>query len=202
MDDKQKLYVFSDYVCPWCYLGQSKLKKVLKKINLKTELIHFPLHPETPTKGMELTKLFNCTKKELIKKNIFMEQLMSEENLNFKPRSHTFNSRLAQELGYWAEKIKNNYDIHDKIYNAYFFEQKNLSDLRVLIDIASSVGLDIVEAEKILHERTFKDNINTHWKISFESNVSGVPTYSLNGRYLVGAQSEENLIKFIVSQLN
>ena len=199
MDDKQKLYVFSDYVCPWCYLGQSRLKKVLKKINLKTELIHFPLHPDTPINGMELTKLFNCTKKDLISKNIYMEKLMSEENLNFKPRSHTFNSRLAQELGYWAEKIKNNHDIHDKIYNAYFFEQKNLSSLRVLIDIANSVGLDIVEAEKILHERTFKDNINKHWKTSFESNVSGVPTYSLNGRYLVGAQSEENLIKFIVS---
>ena len=75
MDDKQKLYVFSDYVCPWCYLGQSRLKKVLKKINLKTELIHFPLHPDTPINGMELTKLFNCTKKDLISKNIYMEKL-------------------------------------------------------------------------------------------------------------------------------
>jgi len=199
LDYNQKLYIFSDYVCPWCYIGQSRLKKIQKKTNFKTELIHFPLHPETPEKGTELTKLFDCTKKELIEKNNFMKQLMSEENLYFRARSHTFNSRLAQELGFWAEKIKNNYKIHDKIYHAYFYEQKNLSDLNVLLDIAKSADLDIFEAEKILYERTFKNNIDKHWQISLKSRVSGVPTYALKSRFLVGAQSEQNLLKFILS---
>ena len=42
------LQIFTDYVCPWCYLGQARLKKVISKYKIKLDIIHFPLHPDTP----------------------------------------------------------------------------------------------------------------------------------------------------------
>ena len=45
-----KLEVFTDYVCPWCYLGDSRVKKLKKIFNIDIQIIHFPLHPDTPKK--------------------------------------------------------------------------------------------------------------------------------------------------------
>ena len=42
------LQIFTDYVCPWCYLGQARLKKVISKYKIKLDIIHFPLHTDTP----------------------------------------------------------------------------------------------------------------------------------------------------------
>ena len=45
------LQIFTDYVCPWCYLGQARLKKVISKYKINLDIIHFPLHPDTPNGG-------------------------------------------------------------------------------------------------------------------------------------------------------
>ena len=45
------LQIFTDYVCPWCYLGQARLKKVISKYKINSEIIHFPLHPDTQKGG-------------------------------------------------------------------------------------------------------------------------------------------------------
>ena len=197
MDKLNTLYIFSDYVCPWCYLGHARLKKVLKEFKINTETIHFPLHPDTPYEGKKLTELFRCTEEDLSNKNNHMKYLMEEENLSFMPRTYTYNSRLAQELGYWAEKIKGKFEIHDKIYHAYFYEQKNLSDPEVLIEIIDAVNLDHSEAKIVLSERIYKDKIDKQWEISYQAHVSGVPTYYINKKTLVGAQTEENLISLL-----
>ena len=58
----QKLEVFTDYVCPWCYLGDSRIKKIKKRFKIDIQLIHFPLHPETPTEGKTLLELLDQPK--------------------------------------------------------------------------------------------------------------------------------------------
>ena len=63
------LQIFTDYVCPWCYLGQARLKKVISKYKINSEIIHFPLHPDTPKGGRNLLDLFGCSQKELNQKN-------------------------------------------------------------------------------------------------------------------------------------
>ncbi len=199
MDNQETLYIFSDYVCPWCYLGHSRLKKVLKKFKVDTEIIHFPLHPDTPHEGRKLTDLFRCTENDLSEKNNHMQKLMDEENLSFMPRTHTYNSRLAQEIGFWAEKIKGKFEIHDKIYHAYFSEQKNLSDPEVLFKIINSLNLSYSEAKKVISERIYKNDIDKQWETSYKVHVSGVPTYYIDKKVLVGAQTEENLITLVKS---
>src|SRR6056300_805602 len=107
-----KLEVFTDYVCPWCYLGDARVKKLKKAYEINIKLIHFPLHPDTPVEGRKLLDLFRSTKDDIDKKNQNMSALMKNEGLPFNDRVYTFNSRLAQEIGVWAEKLDHNTSIH------------------------------------------------------------------------------------------
>ena len=186
------LKVFTDYVCPWCYLGQARLKKVIKEYKIKLDIIHFPLHPNTPEEGRDLLDLFSCSQDELNKKNYMMSRLMNEENLEYKNREFTYNSRLAQELGYWGQFKYSNDIIHDEIYKSYFINKKNIYNIDILLKAASRAKLPQKEAKEILEKRIYKDIIDKHWEYSYKIGVTGVPTYILGTSYLVGAQQEKN----------
>ncbi len=186
------LQIFTDYVCPWCYLGQARLKKVISIYKIKLDIIHFPLHPDTPKEGRNLLDLFGCSQEELNQKNSMMSNLMNEENLKYNDREYTYNSRLAQELGYWAQFKYKNDVIHDELYKSYFVNKKNIYEIDILLGAASKAKLPEKEAREILEKRTYKDVIDKHWEYSYKRGVTGVPTYILGESYLVGAQQEKN----------
>ena len=186
------LQIFTDYVCPWCYLGQARLKKVISKYKVKLDIVHFPLHPDTPKGGRNLLDLFRCSQEELNQKNSMMSKLMNEENLEYNDREYTYNSILAQELGYWAQSKYKNDVIHDELYKSYFINKKNIYEIDILLNVALRAKLPQEEAKEILEKRTYKDVIDKHWEYSYKIGVTGVPTYILGKNYLVGAQQKNN----------
>jgi predicted DsbA family dithiol-disulfide isomerase len=131
--------------------------------------------------------------KDIDAMNANMKSLMMEEGLPYGARSNTYNSRLAQELGTWADTKEGGGAIHEKIYQAYFVDSKNVSDINLLIELAESVGLDGAEALKVLKERTFKAAVDDDWEKARNMGVSGVPTYVAGGTSVVGAQPYEAL---------
>ena len=193
----QKLEVFTDYVCPWCYLGDSRIKKIKKRFKIDIQLIHFPLHPETPTEGKTLLELFGSTQDDIDQKNERMKVLMINEGLSYNDRTHTYNSRLAQEIGAWAETVQNNTSIHDNFFEAYFVNGLNVGLEEVILDVVSKSNLDVDEAKLVLKNRTFKSNIDEDWEKSRKYGVTGVPTFVYSGQSLVGAQPYENLEQFL-----
>ena len=82
-------------------------------------MVHFPLHPETPQEGQSLAKMFG-PEKDLDAMNSNMKNLMDKEGLPYKSRTMTYNSRLAQELGTWADTQSGGELIHEAIYKSYF----------------------------------------------------------------------------------
>ena len=118
MSERITLEVFTDYVCPWCYLGDNRVKKLKDAYDIDIKLVHFPLHPETPAEGRELQDLFRCGPDEIAAKNQNMRGLLEAEGLPFSDRSHTYNSRLAQEVGTWAETQDGGDALHDKCFEA------------------------------------------------------------------------------------
>jgi len=193
MSEPVTLEVFSDYVCPWCYLGDNRVKKLKQNYDITVQLVHFPLHPETPDEGRTLQDLFRCGPEEITAKNTRMKGLMEAEGLAYSERSHTYNSRLAQEIGTWAETQPGGNAIHDKFYQAYFVDCRNVGDVEVIIDIVKSTGLDEQEARAVLAERRFKGAVDADWEKSHQYGVTGVPTFVCNGQGLVGAQPYEGL---------
>ena len=121
-----------------------------------------------------------------------MKKLMNEENLEYNFREYTYNSRLAQELGYWAQLKYKNDVIHDELYKSYFIDKKNVYEIDILLNATSRAKLPQQEAKEILEKRTYRDVIDKHWEYSYKTGITGVPTYILGTRYLVGAQQEKN----------
>lgn len=162
--------------------------------------VHFPLHPETPQEGGALTDLFSDRSPEQIEaQQAQMRGLMEQEDLPYGKRTHTYNSRLAQEIGAWADTQKGGEVMHDALYKAYFVETKNIGDPDVLLEIVEANGLPVEDARKVLEERTFKDAVDEDWRKSHQYGVTGVPTFVAAGHGVVGAQRYETLEKFLES---
>lgn len=128
-----------------------------------------------------------------------MKSLMEQEGLPYGERTHTYNSRLAQEIGAWADTQEGGNVMHDALYRAYFVNTKNIGDPDVLLEIVEANGLSVNEARKVLEERTFKDVVDGDWSKSREYGVTGVPTFVAAGHGVVGAQPYDTLEKFLES---
>lgn len=197
MSDRITLEVFSDYVCPWCYLGDNRVKQIRDTFDVDIKLVHFPLHPETPAEGRLLMDLFNCGQAEIDAKNARMQSMMAAEGLPFTDRTHTYNSRLAQEVGAWAETQDGGDAIHDKFFEAYFVDRRNVGDTDVILDVVKAAGLDVDAARDVVENRTFKDAIDADWAKSHQYGVTGVPTFVSGGQGMVGAQPYEALVQLM-----
>lgn len=159
--------------------------------------MHFPLHPETPAEGMSLEALFAGRGVDMEAMYARMKALMEAEGLPYARRTHTYNSRLAQELGKWADTQPGGEAIHDALFKAYFVEGRNIGDADELVAIAESVGLPADEARRVLTERTFRAAIDADWEKSRAYGITGVPTFVAGGYGVVGAQPYEVLERFI-----
>lgn len=113
-------------------------------------------------------------------------------------RKKTFNSRLAQELGKWAEEQAKGEEFHNAVFKAYFAEGKNIAQLPILVDIAAGVGLNGDEASRVINDRTFKEAVDDDWKRSQTLNVSAVPTFLIDARSLTGAQKYADLEQLLI----
>ena len=120
-----------------------------------------------------------------------------ELGLPFGKREKTYNSRLAQELGLWAES-KNKGDVfHTAAFKAYFVDGKNIAKIPVLVDLADSVGLSSQKAAEVLETRAFKGEVDADWILSREKAITAVPTFVMNQDKYVGAQPYEMLVKLM-----
>ena len=159
--------------------------------------MHFPLHPETPQEGRSLEDLFAGRGVDLDEMYNRMKGLMDEEGLPYSHRTHTYNSRLSQELGKWADTQDGGEAIHDALYKAYFVDGVNLGDVEALLKVAGDVGLDVEAAREVLVSRSFSDSVDEDWEKSRQYGVTGVPTFVAGRQGVVGAQPYEMLEKLM-----
>ena len=160
--------------------------------------MHFPLHPDTPAEGRALADLFAGRSTDQRKAmHAQMKARMDAEGLPYGERTMTYNSRLAQELGKWADTQPGGDAIHDALFRAYFVDARDISQPAVLLEIAQQVGLPVDAARAVLDRRTFRDAVDADWDLSRRHGVTGVPTF-VAGRYgVVGAQPYEALEQLV-----
>ena len=159
--------------------------------------VHFPLHPDTPAEGKSLAELFAGRNYDIEARSREMRSRMAAEGLPYGNRTMTYNSRLAQELGKWAETQPGGEAIHDALFRAYFVDGKNIGDVEVLMDIVRSINLPEAEAREVLEKRTFKSAVDADWAKSRAYGVTGVPTFVAGGYGVVGAQPYEALEQLV-----
>ena len=153
----------------------------------------FPLHPDTSEEGLALEELFADRSVDIDQMMARLKQVAEEEGLPLGQRKRTYNSRLAQELGKWAESKGKGHEFHDAAFRAYFVGGKNIGKIPELVDLAKSVGLPGKEAQKVLETRAFKEAVDLDWSRAYAMGVTAVPTFVIDNRAVVGAQPYEVL---------
>jgi len=151
------------------------------------------LHPDTPEDGLALKELFAGRNLDIDEMMTRLREVADEAGLPLGKREKTFNSRLAQELGKWAESRGKGDRFHNAVFRAYFVDGKNIGKIPLLVEIAESVSLPAEEARKVLESRTFKQAVDHDWSRSHAMGVTAVPTFFVNSQTAVGAQPYEEL---------
>ena len=171
--------------------------------------MHFPLHPNTPPKGRAIAELFRGRNVDLAAMNQWMRDEMSAEGLPYGKRTHTYNSRLAQELGSWGDTLEDTSEqsgqtqpsagdrLHNALYRAYFVDGRDISDVDELVQIAQSVGLDAQRARSVLESREFSAAVDADWAKAQDSGITGVPTFVAQGMGVPGAQPYDVLKRLV-----
>jgi len=170
-----------------------RIERLRKEHGVQIKWVHFPLHPDTPQEGRSLEDLFAGRGYDIPKMQAQMRARMEAEGLPYGTRTMTYNSRLAQELGAWADTQPGGDAIHDALFRAYFVDARNIGDPQVLVEIAQSVGLDADKAREVIEQRTHKTVVDADWNKSRQYGVTGVPTFVAGGHGVVGAQPYEAL---------
>ena len=177
-----------------------RIERLKAEHNVKVEWVHFPLHPDTPAEGRSLADLFAGRNVDRNAMHAQMKARMDAEGLPYGERTMTYNSRLAQELGKWADTQPGGEAIHDALFRAYFVEARDISRPAVLLDIVARVGLPVDGAREVLERRTFRDAVDADWELSRRYGVTGVPTFVVGRNGVVGAQPYEVLEQLVLKE--
>jgi predicted DsbA family dithiol-disulfide isomerase len=172
-----------------------RIERLRAEHNVKVEWVHFPLHPETPAEGRALAALFPGRDRTAM--HAAMKARMDAEGLPYGERTMTYNSRLAQELGKWADTQPGGEALHDALFRAYFVEARDISRPAVLLEVAEGAGLPVEGAREVLERRTFRAAVDADWALSRRLGVTGVPTFVAGRHGVVGAQPYEMLERLV-----
>ena len=193
---KVKIVVFSDYICPFCYIGFYRVEQLKEKFDLDVEWRPFEIHPETPKEGTELNNLpFPKEYLEMMKANV--KRLADDVGVTFKLTDKLPNSRMALYLSEFARKKGKFDEFHKLIFDSYWKDGKDIGDQALLLDLADSIGFNRNEIlEYIDSEEPFKE-LKKSLRELRKYGINGVPTFIIGDKIVVGAQSYEVFEKVI-----
>ncbi len=184
---KNKIIVYSDYICPFCFIGKKLVGKLQQEFDCDVEWRGYEIHPEVPKKGLKLEELFlNKNYLDQMKANIL--KLASNNNLKIKFPSLLSNSKLALEISEFAKVKRKFQEFNNAVFDAYWKDGSDIGDKKVLDKIVKNVGLDLSEMKKYIISDQALTNRKKYLKNITENQISGVPTFIINGTRIVGAQ--------------
>ncbi len=171
--------------------------RLQKEFGLEIKWKVFPLHPEVPEEGIEITRLFAGMEMRIKSMQARLRQAANAEGLPLTERSHTYNSRRAQELGKWAEAQGKGDAFHRAVYRAFFVEGENIALIDELAGIASEVGLSADNARGVIESGSCRSSVDADWESAASLGISAVPAYIYGSRRLSGFAPYADFVKLI-----
>lgn len=188
-----KLTIFSDYVCPWCYVGQGVLAKLIEEHHAEVDWRPYYLRPDTPPEGMELP---DYVKARMAETNVRLKQMASAAGLEMVFATRIPNTRLAHEATEYAREKGQLMEFHRIVFDKFYGKGEDVSRWDVLRDAARQTGLDADEMQREVESGRYTAQVNAQVREAQQIGVTGVPTYVLNDRYaIVGAQPYEAFLQ-------
>jgi predicted DsbA family dithiol-disulfide isomerase len=166
-----------------------RIEQLAQEFDLQLQWTVFPLHPETPDEGRELSDLF-AGQVDVPSVMSGLKDLAGTLDLPFATRTHTYNSRRAQELGKWAEIQGQGNAFREAVFRAYFAAGRNIASLDELTTICRALDLSVPDALQVLADGDFSAAVDCDWERSRTMGVTSVPTHIYENRILVGFQDD------------
>ncbi len=179
--------VYSDYVCPYCYIGAARVQQLQQEYDPPIVWKSFELHPDAPAGGIPPSMFYQDNPKlKRISENA--QQLAAAADLQLGNHVIYSNSRLALELGEFAEQSGKGEAFRVALFDSYFQRIQDMGDETVLLDVAEKTGLTREAAAKCLSERTMKTHVDSQIQEAKGYGITGVPTFIIGKYMVVGAQ--------------
>jgi predicted DsbA family dithiol-disulfide isomerase len=187
-----KVVVFSDFICPFCYIGMHTLRRVQPEFGFEIQWRGFQIHPEWPAQGVPAEQYYRAMNENRRKGAWEMIQSMAEEaGLEMRPPAVLANSYLALAAQEFAIEHGCGDAFEELVYRAYFHDQANIGDREVLTGLAREAGLDAVQLGDALAEDRYALRLKNTALTAHQRGISGVPTFIIGDYPLVGAQSAD-----------
>jgi predicted DsbA family dithiol-disulfide isomerase len=197
--------IWSDPVCPWCYVGKRRFEQALARFpdRDRVEIVYhsFQLNPAAPrdtTSGRRemLMRKYRLSP-QVENMDVQMTQTAAAEGLEYRlAGTVTGNTFDAHQLLHLARERGVQDVLVERLYRAYFTEQRSLFDEGSLLDLAADAGLDRGDAESALRDRRYAAAIEADIDAARRLGVTGVPFVVIdNGVSISGAQSPDTFLQ-------
>lgn len=203
-----RIEIWSDVVCPWCYLGKRNLEAALAEFphadRVTVEWRSFELDPSTPERvdlSMDevLERKYGMSAEQAAAANRRMTELAAGVGLEYHlDRVRIGNTFDAHRLLHFAAREGLGGAMKERLLRAYFTEGRSVSDRAGLAELAAEVGLDGAQVSEVLATDRFADEVRADEARAVELGSTGVPFFVLDGRFgIPGAQPPDVLLRLL-----
>nr|WP_308443407.1 DsbA family oxidoreductase [Amycolatopsis bullii] len=192
--------MWSDLVCPWCYLGKRRFEQAVAEVGADVEVVHhsfqldptFPRGTSRPTREV-LAEKYGRTLEEADAMEAQMEQRAAADGLEYHLDGvHMGNTVDGHRLVHLAADRGLADAVVDRFYAAHFTERRSLFDHDSLVSLATEAGLNADEARAVLESDAYEKEVAADGEQARALGASGVPFFVIDQRYgVAGAQSPE-----------
>jgi len=201
-----QLEIFSDTICPWCYIGKRRLERALRQRPMPELAIRwraFQLNPGMPTGGMDrqqylAAKFGSAERASRLYDTV--TRVGAEEGIRFRfdRIARTPNTMKSHRLLALAGQHGAQSQLLDRLFAAYFTEGHDIGSAEVLTEIGLAAGLPQAEIESALAEDSPIGTSLAEDFLARRQGINGVPYFVFNGRFgLSGAQEPEALFHML-----
>lgn len=203
-----RLEVFSDYTCPWCYVGWARLEQALASLpseaTVDVDWRPFEIHPEVPPEGMPVEDL-PYSPDAWARMQEALVQNAAAEGLTVGMRPKVSNTHRALVAGAYAQAEEPELFpvFHESLFKAYFALGHDLGDPEVVDRLAAEAGIDVSRMRLALDEGRYEGALAEASREAGAMGITGTPTFVFDRRFAAsGAQPTEALLGGFEAALN
>ncbi|MBH0230663.1 DsbA family oxidoreductase [Halobacillus yeomjeoni] len=201
-----RIEIWSDFVCPFCYIGKRRLEEALEQFPQKdqVEVVYksFELDPNAERNKEanmheKLSKKYGRTLDEAreMTRNMTEQAAMSGLDFHFDTMIPT-NTLDAHRVSKFAETKGLGKEITERFLKAVLTDSKDIGDHETLMDLSSEIGLERAEVKSVLDGEDYTDAVRSEEQEAHQIGVQGVPFFVINRKYAVsGAQPTEIFVQ-------
>ncbi|MBT7427389.1 MAG: DsbA family oxidoreductase [Betaproteobacteria bacterium] len=207
--------IFSDVVCPWCFIGKRNLEAAISVLakkgeryqDIQTNWRSFQLNPQLPTQGIARSEYTSKKFGGEERAKIFYERIKESGQsvglaFDFEKIKVQPNSARMHALVYAAEEIRKDHELVERLFKTFFIDGVDLSKRENMFSVAQSAGLGKEIIDKVLDEDYLSDKVHEDMQQAAHIGIQGVPFFVINQTIgLSGAQPPESIVSAVEQAL-